>query len=1147
VETFDEAGQGRLVKFGYGSYGRVTDQYECGYKQGTDYQVRRRTHFDYIDTQNYKDERFLHLVRLVSVYDALNNNNDLDDVLKAKTETFYDDYDAMGGLQYYNLTANDYPPNHDAKYNQSFVMRGNATAVKTFSSFSPEEKATTRGVKYDIFGNVVEAEVSCCVKKSFIFTVETFYSQPRWVRSGGETGLNLETSYQHNFFTGLVTEEMNPDGVRITYEYDDALRLTSVTNQNTEAVAETHFDQDNFENDLLSYVSKTSYDDRGTQKVITSRQWFDGSGRAVRAGTGTGATPDSYDTVATVYDGWGRETKQSNPYLGDANGNGDAQFWTINTYDKLSRVDTVTLPDGQTIQTEYRGATSTSGATVITTDTVGRQRKSEVDGLGRLVKVTEQNPANGNLEWVTSYSYDVLNNLTRTDQGGQTRTFEYDAKSRLTRESTPEAGQISYDYWDFDAVKTRRDARGVITNYTYGELNLLNEVRYNNVTGVAPTATVNIKYRNDSPGKGQIEWVTDGMGKESYGYDGLGRLESRVRVIDDIRYEMRYEYNAANQMTMMIYPSGKRVKVSRDARGRLSAMRSVDASNNVQETYLSEINYRVEGLISSQKLGDETTESFTYSDDRLQLTRQKVMNAGSTLLDLSYGYGALAGQMGNGSTAGNNGQLVSVTGTINGQNRNQTFNYDNVGRLVTAIGLSGQPTEGTPWARRHDYDRYGNVTKVWDAVSGGNTLQNIMIAQLGGIATNRIASVNGTAFEYDASGNVTREGLAKAYAYDAENRLVSVSVNGIVSEIYGYDAGNRRVKKVVGGVVTHYIWEGEVIAEYERGGGGAQATGKRYYHQDRLSTRVITDGTGAVVGTTDHLPFGEEIGVSGQEEKHKFTTYERDGTGLDYAVNRHYNPRQGRFNQVDPLGMGASSLADPQSLNLYSYVRNNPVNFIDPSGLCLAVLYRGNDEQIEVDFLFCNGGGGGGGGLISRPVPGGGGSGQKPTPEEKLSDALKNLPDPCKDLLASKFGGKFADALEFAKNTYMVSTGSETFKTETPNNSRQTYQQIWRENEERVGGAIAAAAVPITYEVTLANGQKTLKDEFKRENTIVYDPARINNESFGHEFFHIAYDKGDVDLAKELGLDPSKFKGPTEQARASQAIDDFIKNKCGGK
>src|SRR5262245_66564191 len=87
----------------------------------------------------------------------------------------------------------------------------------------------------------------------------------------------------------------------------------------------------------------------------------------------------------------------------------------------------------------------------------------------------------------------------------------------------------------------------------------------------------------------------------------------------------------------------------------------------------------------------------------------------------------------------------------------------------------------------------------------------------------------------------------------------------------------------------------------------------------------------------DHLPFGEDLGGSGEGGKRKFTTYERDGTGLDYAVNRHYDPRQGRFNQVDPLGIGASSLADPQSLNLYSYVQNNPANAVDPSGLRMSL------------------------------------------------------------------------------------------------------------------------------------------------------------------------------------------------------------------
>ena len=252
--------------------------------------------------------------------------------------------------------------------------------------------------------------------------------------------------------------------------------------------------------------------------------------------------------TAAVYDGWGRVTKRSNPYLGDASGNlqaGVTQFWTVNAYDELSRVVIVTLPDNQTVQTAYNSATATSGATVITTDTVGRKRKSEVDGLGRLVKVTEQNPANGNLEWETNYSYDVLGNLTQTNQGGQLRTFTYDAKGRPITETTPEAGATTYTYTDFDAVSTRTDARGVVTTYTYGPLNLPTGVSYNtsSAPGVAATAPVSFTYKSASPGKGKIETVTDSVGSENYGYDGFGRLQSSIRVINEISYEKRYEYN----------------------------------------------------------------------------------------------------------------------------------------------------------------------------------------------------------------------------------------------------------------------------------------------------------------------------------------------------------------------------------------------------------------------------------------------------------------------------------------------------------------------------------------------------------------------------------------------------------------------------
>jgi RHS repeat-associated protein len=138
------------------------------------------------------------------------------------------------------------------------------------------------------------------------------------------------------------------------------------------------------------------------------------------------------------------------------------------------------------------------------------------------------------------------------------------------------------------------------------------------------------------------------------------------------------------------------------------------------------------------------------------------------------------------------------------------------------------------------------------------------------------------------------------------------------------------VKKVSAAGTTWYVWEGgAVIAEY--GAAPVGASNIRYYHPDRLSTRMITDSMGAVVGTQDHLPFGEDAGVTGENEKHRFTNYERDAeSGTDYAVNRQYANSTGRFLQVDQV---LGDLTDPQSFNRYSYTVNDPISFADPDGL----------------------------------------------------------------------------------------------------------------------------------------------------------------------------------------------------------------------
>jgi RHS repeat-associated protein len=112
------------------------------------------------------------------------------------------------------------------------------------------------------------------------------------------------------------------------------------------------------------------------------------------------------------------------------------------------------------------------------------------------------------------------------------------------------------------------------------------------------------------------------------------------------------------------------------------------------------------------------------------------------------------------------------------------------------------------------------------------------------------------------------------------------------------------------------------------------ASGNVYYEfADMLgSTRVVTDSTGNTCFDADYYPYGQKMDhTSTCAPTSRFTGYEYDvETGNYYAFFRYYSPRLGRFMTADPLG---GSMGNPQSLNRYSYVVNNPANFVDPLGL----------------------------------------------------------------------------------------------------------------------------------------------------------------------------------------------------------------------
>jgi RHS repeat-associated protein len=209
-------------------------------------------------------------------------------------------------------------------------------------------------------------------------------------------------------------------------------------------------------------------------------------------------------------------------------------------------------------------------------------------------------------------------------------------------------------------------------------------------------------------------------------------------------------------------------------------------------------------------------------------------------------------------------------------------------------------------------------------------------------ATNRIAG-----FTYDAAGNLTNDGT-HTYTYDAEGNLTQV--DGGSTANYSYDGLNRRVQTVVNGVSTLYAYNlnGQRVASFDGSGNlisnqvyagstpiafyqGGQI---HYQHQDWLGTeRVRTDGSGNVEGTYTSLPIGDGYSATGSDnDAYHYGTLDHDSeTDTQHAQFRQYSSTQGRWLSPDPSSE-SYDFADPQSLNRYAYVQNNPLAATDPSG-----------------------------------------------------------------------------------------------------------------------------------------------------------------------------------------------------------------------
>ena len=549
---------------------------------------------------------------------------------------------------------------------------------------------------------------------------------------------------------------------------------------------------------------------------------------------------------------------------------------------------------------------------------------------------------------VTVYTYDPLGTLLKVSVVGGIpcdRTYTYDTLSRMLSATEPEPGNgngtcplnppahTTYLYYTKSdgtkcsgnptAVCRRTDGRNITTTYTYDLLNRLTGMTYTDTTPSVSYFYDQTTYNGltISNGLGRRTGMSDASGATAWSYDANGNVLTEKRTIAGITKAISYVYNKDNSLKQLTYPSSRVVNFTVGNAQRTTAV--VDSSGTqyvIAPT--SGWMYAPTGALYSAVYGKGAvftglTENRTYNN-RLQLTGITSSSSAGTALNLGYAYT-------NGNHSINNSELMSITSSAD-TGRTQNFLYDDRSQITSALSQAASGSDC--WGQTFTIDSVANLT-------------NMNVAQCS--ATMLSAAVNTynqftTGYTYDPAGNMTTDG-SYSYVYNAENEITSV--NGVS---YTYDGNHMRVEKSSGTLYWRAV-NGVVIAETDLSGtnvneymffGGRRAvrrdsSGNLYYSQvdhlgtTRSITKVNTSGTASICYDADFTPYGSEMAHANTcAPNYKFTGFERDSeTQIDYAMNRYYNPRLGRFMSADPLA----------STNRYAYALNNPLSLVDPLGL----------------------------------------------------------------------------------------------------------------------------------------------------------------------------------------------------------------------
>ncbi|SKC09323.1 RHS repeat-associated core domain-containing protein [Lachnospiraceae bacterium] len=780
---------------------------------------------------------------------------------------------------------------------------GNITSIKYNNMFKESERVLPDGghyyKEYDEYSNLIR-EVDA------INNVKSYTYDALGNRLTEAVSDHIVKSFTYDPI-GRIISEKDGCGRERNIEYDNS--------GNVSAIVDAAGNRTEYKYDRLHHVISVK-DANGNCEQIT----YDQMGRIASKKDAEGRVYEyKYNTRGNLVEVmFGGKTKEKRKY--NANGMVTARIF----------------PDGFSYSYSYDKASNLIGIK----DSNGREYSFDYDCRGRIIEKRDNNRvtkysyyANGKLKSVTDPSgnttlYDrnkagkitAIRNLS--NKSNVTR-YEYDLAGRLTSVINSLGACNEYKYDSFGRITSKIDRDGFCTNYEYDLSGKLLSINYSDGRSVIFTL--------DSVG--HVAGFSDWTGDTNITRDTVGNISA---IKDPSGQTVRFAYDGSGNRTEMIYPNGKCAKYIYDDRNRLNEIQFEDKS----------VHYRYDEYdrLSEKILPNGNSTSYDYYEGGNLCSM--ILSDSKGILDR------------NEFIYNENGERVEIRRLrrdIPELSGYFHFSYDEMGHL-TNFKKDGEIL------RSYKYDLFGNRVLMEEEGCQTNysyNEQNQLISYNEKYSDGNEANYK---LKYDSRGNlieINSENDIHKYVYDETGMMVRSSnssdavheyvYNGLgfrVSDITSYPDESRDEEKteyfsdmtkdcfnllqrVKNGEKEDYLWDGNVIGIY-------RDNEKYYYLQDEMGSPAYLTGTDGNVS----LAFGfDEFGRKKHEinynknkkiQSFSFTGFQSDDVSdLKYANARYYDAKTGRFCSEDLM---RGTTMDPESQNLYTYCRNNPITHIDPNG-----------------------------------------------------------------------------------------------------------------------------------------------------------------------------------------------------------------------